>query len=641
MEKYRHDSSEYVSHMFTERNDKSYPVGRMDRYNSVTRNSVLLYNKGLCAQFNYDEEEEPRLILKQPQKKQSDSQCSFYGPKQFTIAIGEQTKQNAVVEPESISKSSSNMAHLQLRPMPSQMEYDIFRPKKEDGQLILLADRDEEHTPQPKLDSLDDFKFDKPQQQNIMNISKYRTGYQDQKKKGAKTIISSKFKRQALQKMLEKQQQVDEESEEDSVFEKQPEDDENVEDVLPKDEEEEEEDVLLEVEQISLIKKKRDKGRAQTLFIPKDQGQLAEDLEQEQDEDDDDDASKGNQLLKVKSVGNLSPTKKKKSKRRKSLMKKQKKTNLNLNQKVNGLIQQSDLNLINLNIPLIKKGPILNQAKSVADLGRLLNFGEKKGKQPHKNDNQFNNKEIIAINSTPMELSKTNKNDKKSDAFAKIIKDSQMPYNKRLLKDPIFREFYQQNLQKKTIVFDIDETLVYATQNRSELKKLDEIIFIKTTKFGGMVKAYLSYRPFLFEMLNILVEDFELILYTCGTGSYASSFAESVERNGGRRYFDHILCIQHCLYSMENEIYIKDLKILEEGRNMRDILIVDNNVQSFFLQLSNGIPIYEYTGDKRDTQLPILTDYLLQFADASDNRGKIDKDFKIKKLIDEGSEQYK
>jgi len=28
------------------------------------------------------------------------------------------------------------------------------------------------------------------------------------------------------------------------------------------------------------------------------------------------------------------------------------------------------------------------------------------------------------------------------------------------------------------------------------------------------------------------------------------------------------------------------------------------------LQLSNGIPIYEYTGDKRDTMLPILTVYL-------------------------------
>jgi hypothetical protein len=67
-------------------------------------------------------------------------------------------------------------------------------------------------------------------------------------------------------------------------------------------------------------------------------------------------------------------------------------------------------------------------------------------------------------------------------------------------------------------------------------------------------------------MLDKLYEHFELILYTCGTASYAAAFSEAVEKHGGKRYFDHILNIQHCLYSMENEIYIKDLKILEEGR---------------------------------------------------------------------------
>eukprot|EP00349_Pseudokeronopsis_sp_Brazil_P009044 CAMPEP_0202973002 /NCGR_PEP_ID=MMETSP1396-20130829/45028_1 /ASSEMBLY_ACC=CAM_ASM_000872 /TAXON_ID= /ORGANISM="Pseudokeronopsis sp., Strain Brazil" /LENGTH=38 /DNA_ID= /DNA_START= /DNA_END= /DNA_ORIENTATION= len=37
------------------------------------------------------------------------------------------------------------------------------------------------------------------------------------------------------------------------------------------------------------------------------------------------------------------------------------------------------------------------------------------------------------------------------------------------------------------------------------------------TKFGAMAKAYLSFRPFLHEMLEELSKDFELILYTCGT----------------------------------------------------------------------------------------------------------------------------
>jgi hypothetical protein len=29
---------------------------------------------------------------------------------------------------------------------------------------------------------------------------------------------------------------------------------------------------------------------------------------------------------------------------------------------------------------------------------------------------------------------------------------------------------------------------------------------------------------------------------------------------------------------MENDMYIKDLKILEEGRNLKDVVIVDNNI---------------------------------------------------------------
>jgi hypothetical protein len=40
-------------------------------------------------------------------------------------------------------------------------------------------------------------------------------------------------------------------------------------------------------------------------------------------------------------------------------------------------------------------------------------------------------------------------------------------------------------------------------------------------------------------MLDELSKDFELILYTCGTASYAQCFADAVEKN--RKYFNHIL----------------------------------------------------------------------------------------------------
>lgn len=139
-------------------------------------------------------------------------------------------------------------------------------------------------------------------------------------------------------------------------------------------------------------------------------------------------------------------------------------------------------------------------------------------------------------------------------------------------------------------------------------------------------------------MLEELSKHFELILYTCGTATYAQCIAETVQKK--QKYFDHVLCLSHCLYSMENEMFIKDLKILEEGRNLRDVVIVDNNIQSFFLQLSNGIPIYDYTGDKNDDVLLSLTEYLKSFQNVDDVRKKIDKDFSIKELLEEKADMF-
>lgn len=50
-------------------------------------------------------------------------------------------------------------------------------------------------------------------------------------------------------------------------------------------------------------------------------------------------------------------------------------------------------------------------------------------------------------------------------------------------------------------------------------------------------------------------------------------------------------------------MYIKDLKILESGRNLSDILIVDNTIKSFYLQMANGIPIHDFEVDPSDRAL--------------------------------------
>lgn len=79
-------------------------------------------------------------------------------------------------------------------------------------------------------------------------------------------------------------------------------------------------------------------------------------------------------------------------------------------------------------------------------------------------------------------------------------------------------------------------------------------------------------------MLESLSNDFELILYTCGTPNYANTIAEAIEDVSGKKYFDHILDNTHCLLARDRRMYLKDIKILEKGRDMKDMVIVDNNL---------------------------------------------------------------
>ena len=53
----------------------------------------------------------------------------------------------------------------------------------------------------------------------------------------------------------------------------------------------------------------------------------------------------------------------------------------------------------------------------------------------------------------------------------------------------------------------------------------------------------------------------------------------------------------------EDGVYVKDLRIFENSRDLSDLIIVDNAVYSFGYQLENGIPIIPFYEDKSDEEL--------------------------------------
>lgn len=95
-------------------------------------------------------------------------------------------------------------------------------------------------------------------------------------------------------------------------------------------------------------------------------------------------------------------------------------------------------------------------------------------------------------------------------------------------------------------------------------------------------------------------------------------------------FFSHILSFKECLYSRDNEMHLKDLKILESNRSLAEIVIVDNCVKSFYLHMDNGIPIYDFEGDSSDKALFHLTVYLKSLLFEQDVRQKISIDFGIR-----------
>ena len=81
-----------------------------------------------------------------------------------------------------------------------------------------------------------------------------------------------------------------------------------------------------------------------------------------------------------------------------------------------------------------------------------------------------------------------------------------------------------------------------------------------------------------------------------------------------------------------NGLRIKDLRIIK-NRPLSDIVIVDNLVHSFGLQIDNGIPILDFTNNKDDRELLGVEKILLELRNVEDVRDFLRNRIGLKKCI--------
>ena len=145
---------------------------------------------------------------------------------------------------------------------------------------------------------------------------------------------------------------------------------------------------------------------------------------------------------------------------------------------------------------------------------------------------------------------------------------------------------------------------------------------------GKETKIYVLVRPGVEEFLRRTSELFELVLYTASISKYATPILDKIDPDN---LITHRLFREHC--EISKDFFVKNLSRL--GRNLKDVIIIDNMPLSYSLQPYNGIPVNTWISNKQDTQLKELIPILELLVKVEDVR------IALKKIVKKGKVDYR
>ena len=157
---------------------------------------------------------------------------------------------------------------------------------------------------------------------------------------------------------------------------------------------------------------------------------------------------------------------------------------------------------------------------------------------------------------------------------------------------------------------EIDTNITYdESKEDSDEKKLNSVgIFI---------------RPGVQKFLDEVSKYFEVGIFTASIPEYADAAINYLDPEN--KYIKLRLYRNNCI-NVGNLFKVKDLRILK-NINIKNIVLVDNNMYSFIPQLNNGILINSFYYDKEDKELDNVLRYLIDYIFPADDVRKINGQF--------------
>jgi len=203
--------------------------------------------------------------------------------------------------------------------------------------------------------------------------------------------------------------------------------------------------------------------------------------------------------------------------------------------------------------------------------------------------NNYNNININTLNNIN-DINNINKSIGMNNTINnKFVNNNLIEYQKNKISTPFLKN---PSTKKYTLVLDLTDTLInaqYTGNNRQTVIP--------------------NLRPGLFSFLNAIKPIYELISFTNESKEYSDMILKEIEKN--KKYFDFNLYKEHL--TLYGNKFVKDISKL--GRDIKKVIIVDDDPNNFMLSPENGIQISPYLGDstKDDTTLFELKKLLILF----------------------------
>ena len=171
-----------------------------------------------------------------------------------------------------------------------------------------------------------------------------------------------------------------------------------------------------------------------------------------------------------------------------------------------------------------------------------------------------------------------------------------------------------QTSEKKLLILDLDETLIFATENKSEREA------------DFTVGQYFVYqRPFLNEFIEFCFEHFEVAIWTTATRSYANEILQTILKTDQKLQF--LWTRERCTLSFDEEerehYFVKRMsKIRRCGYKLESVIVVDDSPNVWKCSYGNLVRVNKFEGNQTDEELKILPNYL----------GKLEKAINIRAI---------